>query len=53
MSIGMRCSRFLPGAIVLAIVAGMTGAAMAQTQPFDDHQNMMDQLGVPRDSAGA
>ena len=46
MSIGTRGSHFWFGAVVLLNVVGMIGTSSAQTQPFDDHQNMMDQLGV-------
>ena len=46
MSSGTRWSYFLSGAVVLFNVAGIAGTSFAQTQPFDDHQNMMDQIGV-------
>src|SRR4051794_14664221 len=39
-----------PEALLAAFVAGIvvlgSAVSMAQAQPFDDHQNMMDQLGI-------
>ncbi len=46
MPIGTRWSQLMCAAVMFVNAAGLTGAATGQTQPLDDHQNMMDQLGV-------